>query len=167
MNNQQAIYFAGTNAFSLIAFGTNWSAGEIFAVVKSFGDTNNTVGIWRMGDDDFDVCLYPNSNGQIQDTFGRKAASLLTGYPGSLIRSPHLYNVTSTSSKWANRLNNTPFFSTTTNTVGFARIPQLGRSGTSDYFRGYMSEIMIFDRELTSAERDALATNYFHQRFGL
>jgi hypothetical protein len=41
------------------------------------------------------------------------------------------------------------------------------KSDSGNYFRGYISELMIFDRELTAAERGTVATNYLRVRFNL
>jgi len=53
----------------------------------------------------------------------------------------------------------------TDNVVGFHSSPTIGWGANYNYFRDYIFEIMIFNRELTAAERGTLATNYFNQRF--
>jgi hypothetical protein len=53
-------------------------------------------------------------------------------------------------------------------TVGFQDdSPSIGWGADANYFRGYISEVMIFDRALTDPERDAVAVNYLRRRFGL
>ena len=73
----------------------------------------------------------------------------------------------SKTNSWINRFNNVDAFATNVNTVGFATFPRLGFGGSGHNMHGYISELMIFDRELSAAERGALATNYFNQRFNL
>ena len=168
MNGANAMYFAGTNSFYLPPFGTNWTQGEIFAVIKSLGTTNAQVGLWLMGADGF-TSLYPQTDGRIQENFGRGDYAVITGYPPSDIRNPHLYNITSTVGSWVSRMNNINYGSAVATNVGFNPDPRLGwgGSGTNSNFRGYVSEIMIFDRELTADERATVSTNYLYNRFAL
>jgi len=43
----------------------------------------------------------------------------------------------------------------------------LGDGSGLKFLRGEISEVMIFNRELTAGERDVVATNYFQKRFNL
>ena len=83
---------------------------------------------------------------------------------------PHVYNAASTSAGWTNWINGALLFSTNVNTVEFPAAstskPRLGGS-SSGHFHGSIAELLIFDRALTPAERGAVTTNYFRQRFNL
>jgi len=45
--------------------------------------------------------------------------------------------------------------------------PIEGGSTSNGNFRGYISEVMIFDRELTPDERATVSTNYLYKRYTL
>ena len=66
-------------------------------------------------------------------------------------------------------MNNINYGSATATNVGFSADPRLGWGGSAvgGNFRGYISEVMIFDRELTAAERATVSTNYLYHRFAL
>ena len=66
---------------------------------------------------------------------------------------------------WANWLNTNSLCSTTTNTVDFGTDHDLGYYSGS-YFLGYMWEVMIFNRELTAGEKDAV-NNYLNNRYNI
>lgn len=164
MNGKPALRFDGTNTFALPDFASSWSQGEVFVVLQSDGTTNKQVGLWLMG---MGSALYPQTTGQIQENFGRNGSSILTGYPIVNIQNTHLYNVMSKSGAWTNRLNNLKQFGTNANAVYFPSSPRLGRDGTIHYFRGHIWELLIFNRELTPEERNAVAENYLKVKFGL
>ncbi len=167
MNGQPAVYFAGTNWFTMTQFTTGWTQGEVLVVLKSLGTTSNNQcsGLWLMGNGSLPSC-YPYTNGPIWENFGRGTFYLDTGKPVISLSNAHLYNVMSKTNSWISRLNNTTHYTNNINSVGFSPGPRLGMED-SDYFRGYISELMIFNRELTTAERDTVATNYLKVKFNL
>lgn len=142
-----------------------WTQGEIFIAVKSLNATNNPAGLWLMGNGAL-TSWYPDTSGQIQENFGRGTFALITGVPTVTLSTPHLYNVVSRANAWTNRFNNLERYWTTANTVGFNNAPRLGWGGSGENFQGYISELMIFDSELSAAERGAVA-NYLRGRFDL
>jgi hypothetical protein len=162
-----ALYFFNTNVFFLPAFSSGWTQAEVFIVLKTVPPPSpGTAGLWIMGSGG---SYYPDpADGTVTENFGRSAYPLNTGPPGITLTNAHLYNVMSKAGDWINRFNNTNHYETTDNmVVGFASPPRLGWGANQQFFRGYIAEIMIFNRELTSAERSTVATVYLRQRFGL
>jgi hypothetical protein len=73
---------------------------------------------------------------------------------------------------WVARMNNTSYGPAVATNVGFNNNhnnPRLGwgGSGSNSNFRGYISEVMIFDRELTADERATVSTGYLYKRYSL
>lgn len=164
VNGQGAVYFAGSNAFSMPPFATNWSQAEAFVVVSSLGSSNVGAGLWLMGPGL--TSFYPSTDGIIQENFGC-SSSIICGVAITNLLVPRVYSLLAKSGGWTNRLNDVTQYSTTTNTALFSTDPRLGRSGSGLNFRGYISEFMVFDRELTTAERHNLTTNYLRNRYEL
>jgi hypothetical protein len=92
---------------------------------------------------------------------------LNTGLPGINLSNPHLYNVMSRPGFSINRFSNVDHYSTSDYSGGFSPTPWLGWGANEQYFRGYIAELLMFNRELTPAERSTVATVYLKQRFGL
>ncbi len=170
MNGRPAMSFLITNGFSMFKFATGWTQAEAFAVLKSLGSTSNNYScLWLMSPPAL-AGWYPDDHGHIYENFGCTNGTLDTGVPlGGLfdLSAPHLYNVAAAPNFLASFLNNSQHYSTNVNGFGLADHPRLGWGANSNRFNGYISEIMFFNRILDSAERDALATNYFKQRYGL
>ena len=92
------------------------------------------------------------------------------GFAKGIPAATHLYNAMSKSGLWTARINDVLQFTTTTNGTGFQPLRcRLGRgaSNFSEFFNGEMAELLIFDRELTAAERDAVAAQYLRKRYNL
>jgi hypothetical protein len=168
MNGKPAMYFAGSNAFYLPHFIGGWTQGEVFAVVKSLGSTEtNWVGLWLMGAGAL-ASYYPFTNSTIWENFGRSGSPTISTSSPVTLSNPHLYNVLSMTNYWVSRINNNVLYSTNVNAVGFqGPSPRIGWGGDPEHFRGYISELMIFDRVLADAEREAVAVSYLRRRFNI
>ena len=108
---------------------------------------------------------YPNSLGQISDGFGT-GTGYYTFSSSVALTNFHFYNVSASSTNWIARINGTPQFTNTPNTVYYptnGNQPALGASGG---FKGNISEVMIFDRVLSTNERATVQT-YLSGKYGL
>jgi hypothetical protein len=117
-------------------------------------------GIWTLGGGNGN--RYPQDDGRIYDTFatlswdGGPAAGVdITGF--------HFYDVGGDANLWLQKLNGKTIFSREGNTVSFNGNPVLGDGG-SGYFDGDIAEVIIFDRVLGDAERDAIG-QYLTQKY--
>ena len=169
LNGNRAMFFGGSNGMRLLVFTTGWTQAEAFVVLNALGSTaSNWSGLWLMGSGAL-ASYYPYTNSTIWENFGRTNSPIITGASAIQLSTPHLYDVMSKSGSWKSWLNNGLHYSTIVNTVGFQETsqPRFGWGASPNYFNGYVSEVMIFDRELTDAERGSVATNYLRQRFNL
>ena len=82
----------------------------------------------------------------------------------------HVYNPMAKSGQWSAAFNNGTRYVTNANTLPLPSVYSLlgrGASVPSEFLRGEISEVLIFNRELTQAERDTVSTNYLNKRFNL
>lgn len=110
------------------------------------------------------VSTFLDTDGIIYDGWGSTARKT-TANPTPSLTSWRLYNVSSESSNWTNRLDGTQLFNTGTNTVGFTSTPRLGRS-LNVYFDGKFAEYIIYDHVLTSGDR-TIVNDYIETKYGL
>ena len=124
--------------------------------VKSLGPTTKQMsGLWL-------ICAgalpsaSPTYGGRIWENFGRTNSYVDAGFPIIALTNAHLYNVMASPTLRFNRLNNQPQYSTNNNT-GWLDTPALPRFGwgtaglVQNGFRGYISEVLMFNRQLTEA----------------
>ena len=147
---------------------SDMTQGEGFVVVKLRNDppaASLRDGLWKMGTDTTNANNIPyNVNGQIYDDFGSNARKTTGKNPStSMSASAVLYNISSKANEWTMRINGAGsgdnYYQTTSNTVGFAATPEIGRSVSgfgNTYLDGYLCAILIYDRVLTGPERDAV-----------
>lgn len=137
-------------------------SGEILVQIKSDGADCST---WGFGADSgsSNASHYPFS-GTIYESWGTSARKT-AGSPVLSIVSWRRYNVWSALNDFACRLDATPQFSTSDNTVLWDTVPTLGhgkRAGAlSDNvgsFQGRMAAVVVYSRKLTTTERDDLDT---------
>jgi len=153
-----AVYFDGNNRFfTLPDVMSTATAGELFVVLRTEGDSNPPHGFMRFGSGGTSSgagtdILYPYQ-GQIYDAFGSTAVKLV-GTPPIPLTQYHLYNASSQTGEWTARLNASVQYTTTTNTVGFTTTPTIGALYYA--FQGYMAEIIVYDHVLTAAERNTI-----------
>jgi hypothetical protein len=158
-----AVHFSGGQTISLPNFMNGATAGEIFIVLRCDPYTPGTIrGFMRIGSNAYNA-HYPLTGGVIADNFGSTTRQDAAGTPEQDLSQYHIYNAISTSSEWTSRINGTIFYSTSSNTVGFSTSPQIGQS-QSWYFAGDIAEILVYDRELSDPERDAVVV-YLGSRY--
>jgi len=172
-NGHPVISFWGTNAFVLPAFLAAATQAEAMVVVRSFGSTaTNWVALWLMSDVAINS-YYPYTNNFIWDNFGRTVDSVQFSSGLAALSNMHLYNPMSKTGVWSAAFNNGTRYVNNTNTPSFPTDTinkgLLGRGANSftSFLNGEITELMVFDRELTQTERDAIGTNYLNKRFNL
>jgi hypothetical protein len=145
------------------------TAAEVFIVIKIDNDppaAQAQTGLWDFSEAGDPNTHFPfNADSQIYDSFGTTVRKTV-GDPTPSLASWRLYNVVSVSGEWTARLDGTQLFTTGTNTVTFIAAPQLGVSRTGEALDGDLAEFVLFDRELSSAERASIHA-YFAERYGL
>lgn len=163
-----AVRFAGSasaGGLNLPNFLTGFAAGEIFIVVKVDNDPGVVpeTGLWAFGSDTADV-HYPYSDGTIYDSFGSTARKTTVNPTPSLSSAYRVYNVTSKAGEWTSRIDGTQVYTTATNTVGWTTAPVIGRmAGSALYTKGWIAEVVLFSRELTTTERAAMLAYFAGQ----
>ena len=139
-------------------------AGEVLTVHRTIRDPNQVVpsGFHMLGSDGHG--LYTQTNGVVTDSFGSTVPRVFDPLEYSLDQF-HLYDAVSSTNYWAARISGFDVFHTSTNAVAFEHHPQLGVSRDAN-FRGDIAEILIYDRELTGAERAAVQL-YLTMKYGI
>jgi RHS repeat-associated protein len=128
------------------------AAGDAFIVVKASGYNDGIArGLWQFGN--AGGSLYTNSDGNLYDDFGTNNRPPL-GLPTVPLNKFNVYNATSTSSEWTNRFNGVVYYTRNSNTVSFNTSANIGGGGAS--FDGDIAEIIVYDQELTQAQRDTV-----------
>ena len=136
------------------------SEGEIFAVLRAdSAHPSSAKGFWTLGD----TSNYPRADGTISDGFGSDVSR--SALPAINIDEYHVYSVSSKPGEWISRLNGNVFIESTTNTVDWKKTPKIGRS-TGVSFDGDFAEVLMFDRVLTTKERDYILT-YFANKYNI
>ncbi len=157
-----AVYFDGgsynPHFFNLPDVISTATAGELFVVLKSQGDQNAPHDFMRFGTPGSG--LYPYQ-GRISDQFGSTTEKVV-GTPAMSLTNYHLYNATSQPGQWTARINGSIQYTTTDNTVAFTTTPTIG--GTFYGFQGYMAEIIVYNRALSTSERTTVQ-NYLISKY--
>jgi hypothetical protein len=155
INGRPVFRFAGSNqGVSVTNFMSGATAGEMFAVLRS--NTTGVNGIWNIGGASGGApgTYYPDVDGLVRDDFGSTVRQTLSAPVGGFA-SFHLYNVNAQANVWENRYNGVSLSKFTSNTVGFKTTPTLGFTPART-FVGDLAEFIVFDRVLSTAERDAV-----------
>jgi hypothetical protein len=166
LNSLSVIRFYGSNYFGtyLNSSITNWTEAEAFVVLKvATNKPGATRGLWRM-DSSGGGNLYPNTAGEIIDTFASKSTGFKVGSTSQGLTNFHLYNPLSRQGEWAIRLNGAMKYHNATNAIGLTATPALGLGAGG--FDGDIAEVLLFNRVLNSTERQGLG-NYLNQRYQL
>jgi hypothetical protein len=164
-NGRAMLRTDGTDdVLSLPDFLTGFTAGEIFAVVKSVNAKGSRQdGLWTFSVPDSGYYTFTDS--QVYDGFGtdtRKTVGAISG-DTNIAR---VINVYSAANDWAFRLDNTEVFSTGTNTVSFRADPSIGSNAGAPQFGNHdWGEVVLYSRKLTTAERSAV-TAYLAAKWG-
>jgi len=117
---------------------------------------------------------YPADNGSIWDNFGlgwtNNQTHVVTTNVSNILLKPHLYNVMTkagnSANSWISWLNGSQILATNNVKVDFGAGHMIGKTSDNQGFWGYMGEIMIFNRELTAEEKDAV-NSYLNKRYKL
>jgi probable HAF family extracellular repeat protein len=167
INGRPVIHFDGTNdSLSLPNFLSGATQAEAFVVLKAQNETpSGNRALWKFGSYPTPGDLrYPATDGSLIDAFG-SASSFNSGDPAQALAGYHLFNVSSKTGEWISRINQVVQFSSANNTVGFNTLPVIGFSGFY-YFEGDIAELLIYDRVLSSPERNAVGA-YINRRYAL
>ncbi|MDD2763158.1 MAG: chitobiase/beta-hexosaminidase C-terminal domain-containing protein [Opitutaceae bacterium] len=167
VQSRPVVRFDGTGDFlNLPDFMNGATAGELFAVLKArVVPSDRSREPWSFGGS-FGAA-YPSGN-RLFDDFGSTTQWDL-GVPAQDLSAYHVYNASSQPDEWIARLDGGLLFASITNQVAFRNNPMLGRTPqfANDYFfDGDIAEIMVFDRVLSDAERQAVE-HYLFQRYDL
>jgi hypothetical protein len=164
-----AVRFRGTHGSTSATWGYfslpanvmgSAAAGEIHASLKSDGAD---CSLWGLGlaSGNSAASHYPFS-GDIYESFGT-ASRKPVGTPDVAITSWRRYNVWSASGDWSARINATVEFSTASNTVLWDAAPTIGHgkrqsalSTNIGSFQGHMGAVILYNRKLTTTERNDL-----------
>jgi probable HAF family extracellular repeat protein len=167
INGRPIVHLDGTNdSFSLPNLLNGATQAEVFVVLKAQNETpSGNRALWKFGSYATPGDLrYPATDGALIDAFG-STSSFNSGDPAQPLAGYHLYNVSSKSGEWSSRINQVVQFSSANNTVGFSTSPVIGFSGFY-YFEGDLAELLIYDRVLSAAERNAVGA-YVNRRYAL
>lgn len=170
LNGRPSIQFSG-GYFSLPGqFMSGVQGGEAFVVARSTTPSGTRGGLWQMSSyytnglgDLYNVTEYPSNTGVIIEKFGSSTLRDIRK-PAVPITDGHLYNVLSTTGRWEARFNGYTQYETTSNSVDFSNAPWLGRGWST--FNGQIAEVIIYDRVLSSAEREAVG-RYLTRKYSL
>lgn len=142
------------------------ASASIFQVFKIPTDPNPTANLtgpvfYCTGDSTADNHL-PWTDGTIYDsTFSTTRKS--TANPSPTLTNTSLYTIMSGPSDWRNYINNTLLYSTSTNTFSNAGFTGKAWIGVSTFafrwFPGYTGEIIVFDRMVSSSDRNSISDN--------
>ncbi|MDO8543893.1 MAG: LamG-like jellyroll fold domain-containing protein [Opitutaceae bacterium] len=171
------VRFDGSNDFMQwpAALTSGLAQADAFVVVRSAVATHSSShGLWRLGGytdgSGAGSSRYPTGGGEIVDDFGSVTASNM-GMPPASITSYHLYEVSSRVGERAGRFNGALLSTSANATVVFPNNAQLGTgylSNNTAYYNlnGDISEIIIFDRVLTTLEHQKVG-EYLTRRYAL
>ncbi|MCA6433349.1 MAG: hypothetical protein IM574_07040, partial [Cytophagales bacterium] len=159
-----AINFNGTTQHYTVTSLAALTQGEIFLVSKINNDppAAGQSGLWRLGNSS--NTHFPWINGNIYDEFGTNSRKDNIAVPP--LNQLRIYNVRSASGNWANRLDGAVLFSTGSNTVSFSATPLIGQNASGNYFDGTMSEIILYNTVLNTAQRN-IVENYLSSKYGV
>jgi hypothetical protein len=152
LNGLPVVRFSGNGQYlTLPNILTNTTGAEAMVVLKvGPGATTNSRALWHFGGS-VGSARYPEMNGIIYDDFA--STTLYTvGPPVQRLDVYHLYSVGGQAGSWAARLNGAVQTGTSNNAYGSIS-SSLGY-GSGFVFDGDIAEVMIFNRTLTTDERD-------------
>src|SRR5205085_3878150 len=142
-----------SQVFNLADVMNGASAGDLFAVIRASGiNDGKERALWSFGV--AGGAFFTGSNGNIYEDFGTNTRPPV-GIPLAPANTATLYNVTGTSTQWSIRLNGATFTSRNSNSVSFSSTPMVG-SANGYYADGDIAEIIVYNRALSAAEREAV-----------
>lgn len=169
INRQPTLRFDATKSQSLsfdpahaIPSSVEVHAFVVHRVLRRKGPLRSNAGFWTLFGGAAGMPLARNVQDDCYSTTSHNC-----GAPIFALTNPHVYEVVSTATKWANRLNGIPQFSTADNTVAWQPAGAcIGKSSGPTYYHGDWAEMVLYGRALAADDR-ALLINYFNRRYGL
>jgi hypothetical protein len=156
IEGKPVVHFDGSNdSVGLTDVMQGVTEGDLFVVLRTTGDPEADHGFMTFGPGGWgEWALYPDASGNIRDNFGGPLRN--TGKPLQPLDEVHLYEALSKPGEWTNRVNGVVQYTTGSNTVSFTSAPVIGSSGSAfnGTFQGDIAEIIIYDRALSTIERD-------------
>jgi hypothetical protein len=162
INGRPIARFDGSNdMMSLPNVMSGATAGEIIAVLKVPEPTTRINALWHFGTGNGSL-YYAGSR---YDDFGSSNGSNFSAPPAASLSQFHYYNVSMNSGLWIERLNGLERQRRTGQTLAFRSDPLIGKRGNaSEYLKGDIAEILVYDRALTDAERES-ANRYLTAKY--
>ena len=157
LNGRPVVRFDGSEwnrlSLNLPDMMSGATAGEAFVVLKSTAAAGTCRSLWSLSSGD--SSYYPYYYGLIYESFGRWS-SVQFG-PRVALDQAQIYNVAASATEWTARQNGLMVGRDAGGAVAFPSNPVLGRarSGGSS-FQGDIAEVVVYDRVLTDAEREAV-----------
>jgi hypothetical protein len=147
------------------------TAATAFLVVRAAADpagAAGTSGLWEYSD--VQATHFPFTDGVVYDGFGSTVRKT-TGNPTTTLAQWNVYGIVSKANEWTSRINGVQHFTTATNTVGWgtAATNALGVSesaGSTYYLSGHVGELIVYDSELSAANRQAVEA-YLMAKWGI
>ncbi|HTB80608.1 MAG TPA: hypothetical protein VK717_06945 [Opitutaceae bacterium] len=170
LNGHPMVHFNGTSQYLHVPLAvlSGVSGAEAFVVLRAASASPSSPrALWYMG---ANGSAYPDTDGNIKEDFFSNNGVMVVGHPVALT-SFHLLDVSSQSNDWEARLNGILSYVTNSNTPtsGFRNDAILGADGyggVGSYFAGDVAEIIIYNRVLSAAERQAVST-YLASKYAL
>lgn len=175
VNGQPVVRFDGTNDYlDLPSFISSFTAAEIFIVIKpdTYPPSAFTSGIWNFGPNSTPASHYSWTTGGIYESFGTATRQDEIA-PGMSLAAWRVYNVTTSSTGWAARLDGTILRSLGSNTVAWPTTARIGgvlqtdtTSNSYIWFDGDIAEVILFNTSLNGSDRSTVQS-YLCTRYGL
>jgi hypothetical protein len=147
------------------------SALEAFIVIKLENDPpldDAYTSIWSAGGGDY-IGHYPWTDGTIYENLASSTRKTI-GNPTPSLASWRVYNVCSATNIFSASLDGVNLYKTSTNSTSFLTYRSIGGGAApaSELYRlkGWIAEVVFYDRVLTMAERSASLT-YFSDKYNL
>jgi hypothetical protein len=162
-NFNPVVRFDGTDDhFKWTTFTNSWTAGEIFYMLKSNRATNVNNGLAAWGNNHWQH--YTWSNQLIYDAFGSTTRQAFN--PSWNIEEYGIYQTMAKAGQWTAWHNGNQEFNDATNTVRFNEAATNLGFGNLTYFSGDIGEVILYNRELTAAEKQRV-NSYLGVKYGL
>ncbi len=161
-NFNPVVRFDGTNdRFDWTNFTSSWTAGEIFYMLKSNRATNVNNGLATWGNNHWQHYTWSDQN--IFDAFGSTTRQVFN--PSWNIEQYGIYQTRAKAGQWTAWYNGGQEFNDATNTVRFNEAATNLGFGNLTYFSGDIGEVVLYDRELTTLERQRV-NSYLGIKYG-
>ena len=161
LNGRPVVRFDGSNDYLNLPHVMNGaSAGEIIAVLRAPYAGTRIDALWHFGAGNGSLYY----QGSRYDDFGTNFGGNYSSPPIASLAQFHFYNVSIGNGTWIERLNGTERLRRTGQTQVFRGDPLIGkRQGYSEFFRGDIAELLIYDRVLTDGERAIAHLNLYRK----